>query len=406
MIPMTVKKMTSGRHKGEYQVRVQPWDKITGKRISLPIRYVLTKKEAKQLEQEMWARCKDKGASYTANMLFPDCFQEYIDGEFEQGRWTKSTFCSWQYSSQLIHEYFTRVKMKDVTSERIRLFARQVAQDRNLDVSPNSVLARCLMHMRAFFKQYVGSIYPQNPVIERALERFFRLDEMSIKHERYVLSSAEIDSLFTTIQQLFDPQNPVRFVSRLAVYIDLLTGMRPQELQAVRWDDLHQDNGTYFFQIYDAWNEHEIHFNGHLKAKKRGEERLTLPFSADKAQLIEAFHHSQTAYLEKHHLKNPNNLILLALDDYKKCALGQPVSQTALNKELRSLGKKIGVRPGKKTWSMYSLRHTVATKLGNNPQMSYPWAAARLGHRLDMFMKTYVHNDADIDKEMQRVWLS
>ena len=49
---------------------------------------------------------------------------------------------------------------------------------------------------------------------------------------------------------------------------------------------------------------------------------------------------------------------------------------------------------------MYTCRHTVATKLGNTPNMSYPWAASRLGHSLQMFMRTYVHPDKDLDQSM------
>ena len=47
---------------------------------------------------------------------------------------------------------------------------------------------------------------------------------------------------------------------------------------------------------------------------------------------------------------------------------------------------------------MYTCRHTVATKLGNTPGMSYPWAASRMGHSLEMFMKTYTYVHADQNK--------
>lgn len=42
----------------------------------------------------------------------------------------------------------------------------------------------------------------------------------------------------------------------------------------------------------------------------------------------------------------------------------------------------------------------MATKLGNTPDMSYPWSANRMGHTVKMFMKTYVHVDEDRNAEM------
>ena len=71
-----------------------------------------------------------------------------------------------------------------------------------------------------------------------------------------------------------------------------------------------------------------------------------------------------------------------------------------MNDMLKRTAKKVEVNNGSLAVTMYTCRHTVATKLGNTPNMSYPWAASRLGHSLQMFMRTYVHPDKDLDQSM------
>lgn len=56
---------------------------------------------------------------------------------------------------------------------------------------------------------------------------------------------------------------------------------------------------------------------------------------------------------------------------------------------LKQLNMKAMVNNQNLNVNMYICRHTVATKLGNTLGMSYPWAANRLGHSLEMFMHTY-----------------
>lgn len=72
---------------------------------------------------------------------------------------------------------------------------------------------------------------------------------------------------------------------------------------------------------------------------------------------------------------------------------------------LKQLSKKVGVNNQNLNVSMYTCRHTVATKLGNTLGMSYPWAASRLGHSLKMFMRTYVHVDEDRNEEMLNLFI-
>lgn len=76
-----------------------------------------------------------------------------------------------------------------------------------------------------------------------------------------------------------------------------------------------------------------------------------------------------------------------------------------MNDMLKQLSKKVGVNNQNLNVSMYTCRHTVATKLGNTPGMSYHWAASRLGHSLKMFMRTYVHVDEDRNEEMLNLFI-
>ena len=36
--------------------------------------------------------------------------------------------------------------------------------------------------------------------------------------------------------------------------------------------------------------------------------------------------------------------------------------------------------------------------------MNYSWAASRLGHTLNEFMRTYVHVDNDLNSQMMKLW--
>ena len=71
-----IKEVEKGKHKGEYRVRIQPRDKVTGKQISWPLQYAKTKKEAIQIERKMWAEFEDGLNFGEASAIFADSFQK------------------------------------------------------------------------------------------------------------------------------------------------------------------------------------------------------------------------------------------------------------------------------------------------------------------------------------------
>lgn len=403
---MTLRKITTGKHKGEWQVRIQPINKITKKRINVTPQYASTKREATKIEHKLWDEYNSGFDFEISKHEFTEEFDHYVNKQIRDGYWSENTIKAWNYSNRIFKQYFENVKISEMDQMLIREFSRKFVSEHNASASKDSVIAKCLTHMRKFFKPLVGRCFDENPVPERPLQKFFRTDELVSKKQYHLLNDSEYYNLKNAILDSLNICNPTKSVSKLAVWIGLETGMRPQEIQALKWDNLVLDDPNPYFIINDSWNETAGKLNGHLKSRKVGEFRKTLPISDKLVKTLNEFKNIQKIFLQSKLIKNEYNFILLNLCNYKKASLGIPVNQHRMNDMLHKLGKlaNLKILPNEK-WSMYSLRHSAATKLGNTPKMSYPWAASRLGHTLEQFMKTYVHVDKDIDLKMEEKWL-
>lgn len=111
---MSIKKVKNGKYSGKFQVRIQPRDKVTGKRLNIPAEYVDSLTEAKKVERSMWHKYESGYDYATAEELFPVCFERFIEEEYAKGRWEKKTYKDWEYSSRIFKQYFSHIKMKDM----------------------------------------------------------------------------------------------------------------------------------------------------------------------------------------------------------------------------------------------------------------------------------------------------
>lgn len=266
---MSIKKLKKGTHSGQYQVRIQPRDKISGKRLNIPSEYAKTLTEAKKIERSMWHKY-ESGYDYgTAEELFPVCFDNFIKAEYAKGRWEKKTYKDWEYSSRTFRQYFSHVKIKDMNTYIIGGFARKFVEDHHVTVSRNSVIARRLTHLKGYLELMVGTLYPKNPVPPRALDVFFKNDEKTLKILRYVLDDSEISKIKNYLKENIDFSEASKCVSKLAIWVDLETGIRPQELQALTWKDVKKDGNNFVFELSNAWSDYTKSLNGHLKSRKK-----------------------------------------------------------------------------------------------------------------------------------------
>lgn len=402
---MAITLIKTGKNAGKYRVRIQPTDNETGKTISVPSRITKTtnKREAKQLEEEMWVNYRERKnlALDVLNQPLAEALNRYVEKEYRSGRWSSiTTYDNWKYTVKLVSRFFGKKKVYAIKEKDIRNFAREYIRTHKVTVTAHSTVARQLQNLRGFFFSLQDYGLEKNPVPIKALSKFFRRDEMVSPAKKYVFTNDEIAKIEAEIYRQLNATSVSHWTTKIAILIALQTGMRPQEIQGLKWSNLVDDGKYKVFRINNSWNEKEKQFNGHLKSRPKGEYRLTLPLPEPLLQLLEKFKYRQNRFLFEHDMANKNDLMMLNIKDYRLCALGYPVVQKSMNDMLKNICDRVGIDSNGLNISMYTCRHTVATKLGNTPGMSYPWAASRMGHTVKMFMKTYVHVDEDRNIEM------
>lgn len=396
--------MKTGKHAGQYQVRIQPVNKLTGKRENWPVKYVKTKRAAKSVEHKMWAEYEAGFNQADGNAIFADQFRKFVDNK--KGLVSMVTYRDWDYTARIVEEYFGSAKINQITTNVIADFARKFVKERNVTVRKSSAIDRRLTHLRSYFQTIVGTVIRENPVPEKPLNAIFRRNEFDVGSKYYVFTDGELQSLKNRIIDDLKHTEVTAWLTKLAIWIELETGMRPGEIQALRFSNLVTCKDYTTFEINDSWSDYAKSFNGALKARPHGFSRRCLPLSNELVNSIKKFQNKQQAFLQSHALKNPQNLIFLNIRNYKSSSNEEPINQRSMNEMLDKLCDQLDIKSDSENISLYSFRHTICTKLGNMSNMSYPWAAARMGNSVSVFMDKYVEDDRDLNDEMVKNWLA
>lgn len=399
-----ITKKTKGKYKGKWQVRIQPLNPVTKKRESWLVQYAATKAKAVAIERRMWADYENGLNLGDGNSIFAEEIAKYVDTR--KNVVSEVTQKDWDYTVKICKQYFNKAKIRDINQQVMSKFAHDFVRDHHTKVGKTTVIARRLTHIRKFFKSIEGKSILTNPVPERFLQCFFQKKDFSVGKELYIFSNYELEKIKDEIRLELKASPINNWGTKLAIWIDLETGMRPGELQALKFNNLTEKDGFPTFKISDSWSDYTKAFNGNLKSRPQGAYRYCLPISSELANTFNEYSKKQADFLMRHRIKNPEGLVFINLHDYKAASNDIPITQRSMNLMLKSLCKKLGIKNENAQLSMYSFRHTVCTKLANKPGMSYPWAAERMGHSLSMFMKTYVKTDMDVDKQMMEKWLN
>ena len=399
-----IKKVIKGKHVGQWQVRIQPVDKATGKRISFPVQYANSKKEAIKLERNLWAEYEDGLNFSDGKVSFAKAFQKYVDRR--ANTISPVTLKSWQESANDFNTYFGNTQINKVTTQLVSDYAHEYVEKNQVTVSRSSTIAKRLVHMRNFFKSIEGKVVKENPVPEGALKLFFKQSDFTVPKEWYIFSSNELDEIRNLIEKDLQHSSVMNVGSKLAILIESYTGMRIGELQALKFNNVVYEDSAWTFRINDSWSDYTNSLTGALKARPKGYSRTLLPLPKAVIDLVRQYEIKQKDFIKKHDLENPLDLVFINLHDYKAAANNQPIRQKSVNMMLKNICDKLNIQAGDKQLSMYSFRHTICTNLANTPGMSYPWAAEKMGHSLQMFMNTYVGVDPNMNEKMNKLWVS
>lgn len=373
-------------HFGEWRVRKQLM--IDGRIVSLPVKYAKTKREAQDIERQLILDAR-KGFDFDgANQTLPDAFSNWIESQERANRWENSTKRSWHTAEKVVRHYCNELKLKDCNQDRMREFINCYVVEHHATASPHSTAAMILQHLRTYFLTIEGTLITKSPVPKRPLEKFFRKGLQSDPEEKYAMTDSELfgvkDVMLNDLQRL-----GIRYqVSRIALLIMSETGMRPQEVQAVKFSDLVEEEDHWVFKLHDSYYVLDKKMNGHLKSRRPGNWRLTPPITKSLYEVIRKFQSSQEQYLDQLGLSNPDDLICLCISDYRLLRLKQPITQRSMNDVLKKIAKQVGVQNGNKSLTCYTLRTTVGTRLARLSDYSY--ASDRMGNSLEVYTRYYV----------------
>lgn len=284
-------------HFGEWRVRKQLM--IDGRIVSLPVRYAKTKREAQDIERQLILDAR-KGFDFGGvNQTLPDAFSNWIESQEQANRWENSTRRSWHTAEKVVRYYCSGLKLKDCNQDRMREFINCYVVEHHATASPHSTAAMILQHLRTYFITIEGTLITKSPVPKRPLENFFRKGLQSDPEEKYAMTDSELfgvkDVMLNDLQRL-----GIRYqVSRIALLIMSETGMRPQEVQAVKFSDLVEEEDHWVFKLHDSYSVLDKKMNGHLKSRRPGNWRLTPPITKSLYEVIKKFQSSQEQYLDQ-----------------------------------------------------------------------------------------------------------
>lgn len=334
---MEVNDMATFRKHGKgWQVRVS-WYDDDGKRHYTSKAGFKTKTDAKAYALELEQK-KQNGAIANKNISLVGYYKEWFD-TYKKDKVAPITADRYNNIYRLLKKNFGTKKLDKITRREYQLFINDFGSDHAPDTvkKTNSIIRSCIKS--AMIDKLLTDDFTQNIELKWNETKKMTVDYLSVQ---------EIQLLSKTIQQRLDP----RYTSYYMILTAIYTGMRLQEIAALRWEDIN-------------FNWHTIDIN---KAWNYKQHKLTKTKTKSSVRIIKI-----------------NSILLDALAELKENgthfvfenSAGTIPTSNGVNKTLRHVLAEAGInRPN---YHFHSLRHSHVALLLYYGVELYP-ISKRLGH--------------------------
>lgn len=271
----------------------------------------------------------------------------------------------------------------------------------------NSSIVKHLVHLKSFFDHTVQEgVIERNPIPTNFRAEWFGVGvRQKISNQKYsrafdeVLEPTEIQALRNYFKSLvITPQNIDNSTSKIGILISAFVGLRPAELQALTPSDIKWNTSLtrMRFHIHDSYDNMNKVMNGRTKT---GSNRDTLYLPDWASSLVRDYLAVRDVYMVEHEITGINLPIMLSLHWSKSSHDYYPITQSALNTQLKHIAKELRI-PRFKRMSLYWLRHTISTELANNANGKFAPAAALMGNSVAVFMEVYVNSQKEAEEAL------
>ncbi|MCT3589359.1 site-specific integrase [Levilactobacillus brevis] len=170
---------------------------------------------------------------------FPDYFWKWFE-TYKQGTVRERTELTYTQAHNVLKEYFSGVSIADIDREKYQLFIKKYGKNhaKSTVSKMNSLFHACVKD--ALYDGAIKRDFITNIAINYNKSRSRKVQYLSV---------AQLEQL---LKYLLKTRNP-HFTSKYMIITALVTGLRPGEIQGLRWQDINTNFNT--ITVTQSWNE-------------------------------------------------------------------------------------------------------------------------------------------------------